>query len=173
VTGLRMGIEKELKVAHVFEKLNRVIHRSRLSSRFVSVFYAELERDGNLVYVNAGHQPPILFFRERTPGKVCDVELSNGGTVIGPLPEARFRRGFARLHPGEVLLLLTDGILERRDKSGEFFGDERVRAVVREQQAQPAETILAKLFDAALAWGDGRPWEDDATIVVLKRVASS
>ena len=55
VTGLRMGIEKELKVAHVFEKLNRVIHRSRLSSRFVSVFYAELDRDGNLVYVNAGH----------------------------------------------------------------------------------------------------------------------
>ena len=64
VTGLRMGIEKELKVAHVFEKLNRVIHRSRLSSRFVSVFYGELEADGNLVYVNAGHQPPILFFKE-------------------------------------------------------------------------------------------------------------
>ena len=107
--------------------------------------------------MNAGHQPPILFFRECTPGKACEIELSNGGTVIGPLPEARFRRGFARLHPGEVLLLLTDGILERRDKNGEFFGDDRVRAVVREQQAQPAETILAKLFDAALAWGEGGP----------------
>ena len=126
VTGLRMGIEKELKVAHVFEKLNRVIHRSRLSSRFVSVFYAELERDGNLVYVNAGHQPPILFFREQRPGKPSEVELSNGGMVIGPLPEAHFRRGFARLHAGEVLLMLTDGILERRDKSGELFGSERV-----------------------------------------------
>lgn len=169
VTGLRMGIEKELKVAHVFEKLNRVIHRSRLSSRFVSVFYAELERDGNLVYVNAGHQPPILFFREQKPGQACEVELSNGGTVIGPLPEARFRRGFARLHPGEVLLLLTDGILERRDRGGDFFGDERVRALVRQHQAEPASVILEKLFDAALAWGGGRPWEDDATIVVVKR----
>jgi phosphoserine phosphatase RsbU/P len=169
VTGLRMGIEKELKVAHVFEKLNRVIHRSRLSSRFVSVFYCELESDGNVVYVNAGHQPPILFFREEQPGKVCEVELSNGGTVIGPLPEAHFRRGFARLHPGEVLLLLTDGILERRDKKGEFFGDERVRALVRQHQAQPATVILERLFEAALAWGDARPWEDDATIVVVKR----
>jgi sigma-B regulation protein RsbU (phosphoserine phosphatase) len=169
VTGLRMGIEKELKVAHVFEKLNRVIHRSRLSSRFVSVFYAELERDGNVVYVNAGHQPPILFFREQTPGKTCEVELSNGGTVIGPLPEASFRRGFARLHPGEVLLLLTDGILERRDRQGDFFGDERVRALVRQHQAEPAQAILDRLFEAALAWGDGRPWEDDATIVVVKR----
>ena len=172
VTGLRMGIEKELKVAHVFEKLNRVIHRSRLSSRFVSVFYGELEGDGNLVYVNAGHQPPILFFREQKPGQTSEIELSNGGTVIGPLPEARFRRGFARLHPGEVLLLLTDGILERRDRKGDFFGDERVRAIVREHQTEPADTILAQLFDAALAWSDGRPWEDDATIVVVKRVRS-
>jgi sigma-B regulation protein RsbU (phosphoserine phosphatase) len=173
VTGLRMGIEKELKVAHVFEKLNRVIHRSRLSSRFVSVFYAELERDGNLVYVNAGHQPPILFFREQKPGQASEVELSNGGTVIGPLPEARFRRGFARLHPGEVLLLLTDGILERRDRQGDFFGDERVRAVVRQHQAEPAPVILEKLFEAALAFGNGRPWEDDATIVVVKRAAEA
>jgi sigma-B regulation protein RsbU (phosphoserine phosphatase) len=170
VTGLRMGIEKELKVAHVFEKLNRVIHRSRLSSRFVSVFYGELERDGNLVFVNAGHQPPILFFRSPQPGKPCELELSNGGTVIGPLPEARFRRGFARVHPGEVLLLLTDGILERRDRSGEFFGLDRVRAIVREAQAQDAQVILDRLFDAAFAWGNGRPWEDDATIVVVKRL---
>jgi sigma-B regulation protein RsbU (phosphoserine phosphatase) len=170
VTGLRMGIEKELKVAHVFEKLNRVIHRSRLSSRFVSVFYGELERDGNFVYVNAGHQPPILFFRHPRPGQPGELELSVGGTVIGPLPEARFRRGFARIHPGEVLLMLTDGILERRDRSGEFFGLDRVRGIVREMQAQPAQAILDRVFEAALAWGEGRPWEDDATIVVVKRV---
>jgi sigma-B regulation protein RsbU (phosphoserine phosphatase) len=169
VTGLRMGIEKELKVAHVFEKLNRVIHRSRLSSRFVSVFYGELERDGSLVYVNAGHQPPILFFRKPRPGQPGELELSVGGTVIGPLPEARFRRGYARLHAGEVLLLLTDGILERRDKAGEFFGLDRVRAIVRELQAEPGQAILDRLFEAALAWGGGRPWEDDATIVVVKR----
>lgn len=169
VTGMRMGIEKELKVAHVFEKLNRVIHRSRLSSRFVSVFYGELERDGNLVYVNAGHQPPILFFRHPRPGQPSELELSVGGTVIGPLPEARFHRGFARVHPGEVLLMLTDGILERSDKAGEFFGLDRVRAIVRETQTQPAQAILDRLFEAALAWGEGRPWEDDATIVVVKR----
>jgi sigma-B regulation protein RsbU (phosphoserine phosphatase) len=173
VTGLRMGIEKELKVAHVFEKLNRVIHRSRLSSRFVSVFYGELERDGNLVYVNAGHQPPILFFREQRPGHPSELELTIGGTVIGPLPEARFRRGFARVHPGEVLLMLTDGILERRDRAGEFFGLDPVRAIVRGLEQQPAQVILDRLFEAALAWGEGRPWEDDATIVVVKRALTA
>src|SRR5512143_3883703 len=171
VTGLRMGIEKELKVAHVFEKLNRVIHQSRLSSRFVSVFFAELERDGQIVYVNAGHQPPIVFFRDPRPGQACDMELTVGGTVIGPLPEARFHRGFARLHPRELLVMCTDGILERRDASGEFFGTDRLRTTVREMQDEPAQAILERLFEASEKWGAGRPWEDDATIVVLKRLA--
>jgi sigma-B regulation protein RsbU (phosphoserine phosphatase) len=125
------------------------------------------------VYVNAGHQPPILFFRNPRPGQPGELALTTGGTVIGPLPEAQFRRGFARVHPGEVLLMLTDGILERRDRAGEFFGLDRVRAIVREGQAQPAQAILDRLFESALAWGEGRPWEDDATVVVVKREGPS
>ncbi len=169
VTGLRMGIEKEFKITHVFERLNRVIHRSRLSSRFVSVFYAELEPDGNLFYVNAGHPPPILFFRERRAGQPADRELTVGGTVIGPLPEVRFRRGFARMHPGEVLVLCTDGILERADSVGEFFGTERLRDVAVTHQKKSAQEILDRLFDTVKAHGGGLPWEDDATVVVVKR----
>ena len=170
VTGLRMGIEKDLKIAHVFAKLNRVIHRSRLSSRFVSVFYGELEADGNLVYVNAGHPPPILFFRAPKPGHPGDQELSVGGTVVGPLPEVRFRRGFARMRPGEVLVLVTDGILERPDSAGEFFGVEGVRALVQGHREASAGEILDRLFEAANAHGEGRPWDDDATAVVVRRL---
>ncbi|HXY42334.1 MAG TPA: PP2C family protein-serine/threonine phosphatase [Vicinamibacteria bacterium] len=169
VTGLRMGIQEELKIAHVFEKLNRVIHQSRLSSRFVSVFYGEVEDDGNIVYVNAGHQPPILFFKDLRPEMPCDLELAAGGTVIGPLPQPRFRRGFARLRPGEVLVMCTDGILERRDKSGTFFGADGLRSVVRQRQTASAQAILDAVFDASWKWGEARPWEDDATALVLKR----
>lgn len=165
VTGLRMGIEKELKIAHVFAKLNRVIHRSNLSSRFVSVFYGELEAGGTLIYVNAGHPPGLVF----TAAGV--QELAIGGTVIGPLPEVRFKRGVARLEPGAVLVLSTDGILERRDARGEFFGAAELRRVVSEDTSAPAEVILDRVFAAAFDFGDGRPWEDDATVVVVRRLA--
>jgi sigma-B regulation protein RsbU (phosphoserine phosphatase) len=165
-----MGIEKDLKIVHVFAKLNRVIHRSRLSSRFVSIFYAELEADGNLVYVNAGHPPPILFFRTPKEGQSPDQELSVGGTVVGPLPEVRFRRGFARLRPGEVLVLCTDGILERPDSSGEFFGTERLRRVVRDNAGASARRILDGIYEAVAAHGGDRPWDDDATVVVVERL---
>jgi len=163
VTGLRMGIEKDLKVAEVFVRLNRVIHRSNLSSRFVSVFYAEVEAGGDLVYVNAGHPPPLLFSRDRM------LELATGGTVIGPLPEARFRQGLARLDPGDVLVLCTDGILERRNRAGDFFGQERLEAVVRETRGQAAGAVLERVFEAAGEFGKTRHWEDDATLVVLRR----
>jgi serine phosphatase RsbU (regulator of sigma subunit) len=165
VTGLRMGIEKDLKVPEVFARLNRVIHRSNLSSRFVSVFYGELEAGGNVVYVNAGHPPPLLFSRDRM------VELHTGGTVIGPLPEARFRQGLAWLELGDVLVLYTDGILERRNRAGDFFGPERLERVVREAWGQPAGVVLQRVFEAAREFGKTRHWEDDATVVVLRRRA--
>ncbi len=163
VTGLRMGIEKDLKVAYAFEKLNRVIHRSNLSSRFVSVFYGELERDGTLVYVNAGHQPPLIFRKDSIEA------LSVGGTVIGPLPEARFRRAIANLGAGETLVRCTDGIVERRNPAGDFLGEDGLIRLVRSTEARTAAEILEHVFDETRRFGDGRPWEDDATLVVVKR----
>jgi phosphoserine phosphatase RsbU/P len=170
VTGLRMGIERELKITHVFAKLNRVIHRSNLSSRFISVFYGELEANGNLIYVNAGHQPPILFFAN--PAQVPNqMELDTGGTVIGPLPEPTFRRGIARVRPGEILVGVTDGILERRDASGDFFGLERLKALVNANRTLSAGDLLERIFAEAQAFGASRSaWEDDATVVVVRRL---
>jgi len=164
VTGLRMGLEKDLKISHVFRKLNRVIHRSNLSSRFVSVFYGELEANGNLVYLNAGHLPPLLF----SEGEV--QELTVGGTVVGPLPEAEFRRGVAHVKPGGVLGMCTDGILERRAPGGDFLEKEGLAALVREADGATARDLIDRIFAGAFEWGDGRPWEDDATAVVVRRL---
>jgi len=163
VTGLRMGLEKNLKMTHVFAKLNRVIHRSNLSSRFVSMFYGELDRDGGIIYVNAGHPAPLLLHGDRVES------LERGGTVVGPLPEVRYRRGYAQLAPGAVLVACSDGILERRDASGAYFGEPGLIRIGRETQLGSAEEILEAVFSAAGRHGGGRPWEDDATVVVVKR----
>jgi sigma-B regulation protein RsbU (phosphoserine phosphatase) len=165
VTGLRMGLEKNLKITYVFSKLNRVIHRSNLSSRFVSMFYGELESEGTLIYVNAGHPAPLLFRGDRIQS------LDAGGTVVGPLPEARYRRGFARLEPGAVLVLTTDGVLERADRRGEALGEPGVIQAVRERLEAGAGQILDHVFETAERWGGGRPFSDDATLMVVKRLA--
>jgi hypothetical protein len=163
VTGLRMGFAKDMKVTPVFEKLNDVVHRSNLSSRFVSVFYGELEPNGNLIYVNAGHQAPWLFLKDRVES------LTTGGTVIGPLPEVRFKRGFAHVDRGATLVLTTDGLMERRNSAGEFFGEERLQRLFREHLHLPPEDLVEHAFRMVKDFGGGGPFEDDATLVVVRR----
>jgi serine phosphatase RsbU (regulator of sigma subunit) len=98
------------------------------------------------------------------------VELASGGTVIGPLPEARFRRGVARLDPGDLLVLCTDGVLERHNSEGDF-GTAGVARVVRELAGADPEAVLDRLFAEAFTHGMDRPWEDDATAIVVRRSA--
>ncbi|HKB08872.1 MAG TPA: SpoIIE family protein phosphatase, partial [Candidatus Polarisedimenticolia bacterium] len=93
ITGLRMGMAEHLKIISTIERLNKVIHRSTLVTRFVSLFYGEIERNGNFIYCNAGH-PPALHYQD---GRFR--ELDQGGLVLGPDPEARYERGYARVWP--------------------------------------------------------------------------
>ena len=167
VTGLRMGVGKDLKATSVMRRLNQVIHRSRLSSRFISVFYGELEANGSLVYVNAGHPPPLLI----SSGHI--ETLSVGGTLIGPTPDAHFTRGFAHVDRGAVLVLYSDGLIERTDAAREMFDAARLEQVAAARQDEGAAEILAAIFEAAQAFGGTRGWDDDATVVVLKRLRST
>ncbi|HRX50836.1 PP2C family protein-serine/threonine phosphatase [bacterium] len=175
MTGLRMGIASEHKINTTISRLNRVIHQSGLVSRFVSVFYGELEETGNLVYVNGGHCPPLLF---STSGRV--FELGSSGPVLGPLPEAEFRRSYASIYPGEVLVLFTDGLLERKeagapdheDVAPSEYGLERLIDLVQAHMHEPAQAILETIMGDVTVFGNGRGWEDDVTVMVIRRLTS-
>jgi len=75
--------------------------------------------------------------------------LETGGSVIGPLPEVKFTRGITQLDHGSVLLLATDGIVERRDSKGEFFGENGMIDIIRANQGASAQQMLDRLFSAA------------------------
>jgi sigma-B regulation protein RsbU (phosphoserine phosphatase) len=88
ITGLRVVIEESFKIVKGIEKLNKVISRGSLQSRFISLFYGEIEPNGNFLYTNAGHPPPI-FVRD---GRV--KRLDKGGMILGPNPDAKYERGY-------------------------------------------------------------------------------
>lgn len=119
-TGLRMGVERDLRITRAVERLNRVIHRSGLVSHFVSLVIGELQRNGNFSYINAGHPPPLLLDDQGTH------ELSVGGMILGPSPEAAYKLGFAHVDRGAAIVLYTDGVIERGAAEGEAFGTERL-----------------------------------------------
>jgi hypothetical protein len=164
VTGLRMGLEKEMKMVHTIKKLNSVLHRSTYSSRFVTLFYAEIERNGNLIYANAGHPGPLLV-----RGDHVQVLKANG-TILGALPEIAIQRAIAFLEPQGVLVMYSDGIFERLNHEGEQFGIPRLKKLVVRNQHKSAQEILDLIFDTVFQYGKGARWEDDTTAVVIKRV---
>jgi len=125
VTGLRMGLEKHMKMVYTFKKLNNVIYQSVYSTRFISIFYAEIEKDGIIQFVNAGHPAPILFDGNKFS------ELESTGLIFGALPEIQLTRGFAQITPGSVLVLYTDGIIERKSPTIEDFSIDRLKEVIK------------------------------------------
>jgi sigma-B regulation protein RsbU (phosphoserine phosphatase) len=166
ITGLRMGVEKDFKITAVMRRLNHVIHRSGLTSRFVSLFYGEVERTGNFVYVNAGHDPVLLL---RSGGSF--EELRSTGIVMGPLADAEYGRQLVHVDPGDTLVLYTDGIVERLDaERDEEFGIERLIASVRRGlEERPIAEVPDAVLEEVRTFGRGSAWQDDVTLVLVHR----
>jgi sigma-B regulation protein RsbU (phosphoserine phosphatase) len=161
--GLRMATDRDFKIIRTLEKLNHIIHRGRLTTKFVSLFYGELETGGILIYCNAGHNPPFLL---RKSGKV--EFLRNGGPVLGPTPDATYMRGYAQLEVGDLLCMYTDGIIEAHDREDREFSTERLVSLVKRNRNRPAQEIGLEVLGRVGKWG--RADEDDRTIVIVKAV---
>lgn len=167
VTGMRMGLEEEMKMVHTLKKLNRVIQRTTYSTHFISLFYGEIESNGNIIYVNAGHPPPLLIDGDQV------AELKSTGMILGALPEIPLYRSYAHFAAGAVLTMISDGIFERKNSEREEFGIERLIALCKELQQRSAQDILDAIFKTVFEFGEGMKWSDDATVVIVKRLPKS
>jgi phosphoserine phosphatase RsbU/P len=160
--GLRMATDRDFKIIRTLEKLNHIIHRSRLTTKFVSLFYGELETGGILIYCNAGHNPPFVLTQK-------DVQyLNSSGPVLGPTPDATYTRGFVHLKPGDLLCMYSDGIVEATDRKDREFGMERLLKVVRQNRERSAQDVGKEVLAAAAKWGPGT--QDDRTVVIVKAI---
>ncbi|HYU23637.1 MAG TPA: PP2C family protein-serine/threonine phosphatase [Thermoanaerobaculia bacterium] len=163
--GLRMATDRDFKMVRTLEKLNHIIHRSRLTTKFVSLFYGELETGGILIYCNAGHNFPFLFKGHRIE------PLPSTGPVLGPTPDATYTRGFAKLDPGDLLCLYSDGIVEAVDGKDREFGLDRLQRIVRANRDRTAQEIGGEVLARVAKWGSGV--QDDRTVVIVKAVPTS
>jgi len=163
-TGRRMGVARDFKIVRTVERLNRIIHQSRMTTKFVSLFYGEIEEEGNFIYVNAGHPPPLHFHAKGV------TTLKQTGMVLGPSATATYSRGFLALEPGDALLLYTDGMTEAVDPKGREFGVERLKKAFLALKEKGADEIVRALVEKVGEYVRVRAPEDDRTVVVVKRM---
>jgi sigma-B regulation protein RsbU (phosphoserine phosphatase) len=163
VIGLQMGLASEHKTVPVIRKLNNVIYNTKYESNYISFFIGEIENDGHLFYVNAGHPSPFVV----SDSGITDLKPS--GIVLGYLENIELHRLHFHLEPKSILVLYTDGITEREDVSGNHFDLTRLKKLVHENQERLAEELVELIFRTVYEFGNQTKWDDDASLVIVKR----
>ena len=153
----------ELAVRAVMRRANRFFHQSVEDGRYVTLFYMVLDVEAQrLLYVNAGHVPPILV---RADGEVALFE--EGGVPLGMFESPRYFEGHAALQPGDTLVLYTDGIVEAMDEHGEEYGRAGIVEAVRADPSASATELCSKIMHDVRRFGKDAP-ADDRTLVIIR-----
>ena len=148
-------------------RLNELIHARTSVERFVTMFWCKYDARERLVrYVNAGHLPPIVVHREGNERRL--ERLEKGGPVLGVIPAAEYEQGEVEFHPGDLLVLYSDGVAEAANDRDEEFGDERLEEILRRTKAETATDIRDEILANVRRFRGGQPLADDLTLMVVR-----
>jgi phosphoserine phosphatase RsbU/P len=165
-TAIRNFTSPDRDPAEVLNAVNRALVPGNDKCMFVTLFYGHYNvRTGELVYSSAGHNPPYVLH-----GKEQFEALSSTGPILGVLPDARYNRATARLDPGDLLVLYTDGVTEASPGDGNLFGEPRLEALLLRLMDQPLKDICETIVREVDAYRHHER-QDDVTLLVLRRNA--
>jgi serine phosphatase RsbU (regulator of sigma subunit)/pSer/pThr/pTyr-binding forkhead associated (FHA) protein len=152
-------------LAMLAAKLNNTVYGDSDIRTFISFFFGALSCDkGEMSYVNAGHNPPLLLGAD---GQVRFLDST--GFCLGMFPNASYQIQTIGIRPGEILCLFTDGIVEGRNSQNEEFGDERLIQQLRGCAKLPAQEMLTNVYEGVLNFTGRAELSDDLTLMVIKR----
>ena len=151
--------------AEVFTHTNAQLCEGNDAGLFVTAWMAVLEiSTGKLIYVNAGHNPPLL----QRAGGSYEWLRSRPGFVLAGMEGMRYRENEMELNPGDRLFLYTDGVTEATDANKELYGDDRLQAALDRQGNVPVRQLLTGIKESIDAFvGDAEQF-DDITMLGLE-----
>jgi serine phosphatase RsbU (regulator of sigma subunit) len=146
--------------------VNAALLRETEEDRFVTVLLGRLDLSArSFVYSNAGHPAGYVLNRA---GHV-KARLESDSLPLGITADNTFVTGGpVALEPGDLLLLLTDGILEAQGGDSVQFGTERTLEIVRSHRDRTAAEIIRVLYDAVVEFSEQHKIADDLTAVIVK-----
>jgi serine phosphatase RsbU (regulator of sigma subunit) len=163
---VRMALHMSGDLPRIAERLNQQLFADLPSNRFITLWMGDLDLvERTLTSFSAG-QAPLL--RLSGTDKRCDL-LGSDTTPFGMFPMVKFSEPKARkMGTGDIFAVISDGIYEASNSTGEEFGEERVAAVFRDNHEQTAAEILAALRQSVETFTEGRPADDDRTVLIIK-----
>lgn len=151
--------------AAVLAEINRRFHAVTLESDFATMIMAVIDRrEGRLVYASAGHVAAYLVKVDREV-----IELGTTGMLLGIDPEAECESSVVPIDDGDILVLLTDGLVETLSPSGKLLGCAPLREVLQDHDLnRSVQEIANALLQRARDHRKDGPQLDDVTLAVLK-----
>jgi sigma-B regulation protein RsbU (phosphoserine phosphatase) len=144
---------------------NHYICMDSKTSMFVTLFYGILDvRKRTFTYVNAGHNPPLLF---RAGSSGADL-LQGSGIALGVFDEIELELVELQLNPGDTVILYTDGVTEATNERDEEYGMERLTALIPGLLDYGARKMIDAIVEDVAGFAGSQPQFDDITLVVLK-----
>jgi sigma-B regulation protein RsbU (phosphoserine phosphatase) len=165
---LRAKVHSTGSAGKMLATLNELLYEDLSKAElFISMFYVKYNVESQqLTYANAGHNHPFLY---RPRDGHCR-ELDADGLILGVRRDVSFEEKTAQLQKGDILLLYTDGITEARNQAGDFFGAERLCAILGKTQNEPPEQIMEIILRKVRDFCGVQVIEDDISMIVMKVV---
>ncbi len=165
-TTFRFYLARDPDQGDLFRWVNDALNEElSKSGTFLSAFYGIFDETTRVFrYVNAGHNPPILWRKSEQRF----LRLEESGLLIGILPDQEYVAAEVYLAPGDVLLLYTDGIVEAENQGGDFFGIERLEEAVRKNLSRSSREMYHYLLKEMYIFQDEQFSKDDVTLLILK-----
>ena len=149
-------------------RTNDLILADARSDLFVTMFYIILQPwSGEVVYVNAGHMPPLVVRAEEGTAE----ELRVPGMALGILPDVQFGEQSSHLQQDDTLVLYTDGVTDAMNARQESFGLERLKELVRNHRHETVQDLAQTINEAVAEFVGEATQFDDFTLVLAKRTA--
>jgi len=163
---LRALADHHDRLDEILSDANRLLSGEMEDGHFITLLMGQLDpREWTFRYINAGHPSGYLLDASGRE-KAC---LESGVVPLGILPETRFPAAQSvALEPGDLLLLVTDGVLEAQGADGTQFAEERMLETVRVHRRRPAAEIIEALYRAVLDFSQHGKIVDDVTAVIVK-----
>jgi phosphoserine phosphatase RsbU/P len=164
--GQTIGGEKNL--AEMMRNLNALVYESSATNRYATFFFGRYDSATRvLVYVNAGHNPPMVF--RACGGQPAQIiRLESGGPVIGLFPTCGYEQGNVTLEEGDLLIAFTDGISEAMNADDQEWGEERLIEAVMSGRLLGPIALIGNIMAEADSFVGSVAQHDDMTLVIAR-----
>lgn len=163
-TQLRNYMQTGMGLSQSIASANYQLCQENDAQMFVTVFAGVLDfSTGQVAYVNAGHNPPLLYH----DGQWSWLR-NRSGLVLGAFEEARYREFSVSLDKDDIMLLYTDGITEAADCEQRLFGEERLLELVGDKDVLRPKDLVDAVCAGVERFANGAEQADDVTVLVLE-----